>query len=180
MPDLPQYEFPVPDQTLTRPGGPVVTSVKTLTALSDIRRDKLLPQLYGRVAIAQSNMTEMSHRYGKARPPDWLDAIDDRPDAQIPERCDTATPSEKITLQAAIGAGASLVLLDGRIKEKAKLSFIKSEGAVSILVSAYRHGLLSAVKPMVIALEKLGHADVLPEPDLLDALWEALDRLSEQ
>ena len=172
-----EHEHPIPDQTLTRSGGPVVTSVKTLSALTDIRRDKLLPQLYGRVAIARTNLLEMSDRYGSTGRPAWLDVMDDRADIVLPQRCQYATPSEAATLRLAIGAGASLVLLDGPIKDKAKFSFIKSEGTVSILVMAYRGGLLSAVPPMVKALEKLGHADVLPPPDMLDALWQAIDQL---
>ena len=62
-------------------------------------------------------------------------------------------------------------------KERAKLSFFKCEGTVSILVHAHRMGHLSAVRPMVKALEKLGHGHVLPPPDQLDALWQALDAM---
>ena len=107
--------------------------------------------------------------------PSWLAVGEDHPTITLPERLAATPPSEAATIRFALGSGASLVLLDGPVKERAKLSFIKSVGTVSILVSAYRQGHLSAVRPMITALEKLGHADVLPPPEQLEALWVALE-----
>lgn len=162
-------------QMLTRPGGPVVVSEKTLRALTAIRREKLMPLLFGRVAIARSVYELMQPAGGNAGgKADWLEVLDDRPAQVLPERIAGASPSDAATLRLALALPASLVLLDGPIKERAKLSFIKAEGTVAILVDAYRQGHLSAVQPMVKALQALGHADVVPPPEVLDALWRAL------
>jgi hypothetical protein len=110
-------------------------------------------------------------------PPPWLDVLDDRPEQPLPARIADATPSEAATLRLALAAPASLVLFDGRMKDRVKLSFIKAEGTVPILVMAYRLGKLTAVQPMVKALQSLGHGDVLPPKEMLDALWVALEKL---
>ncbi len=176
---------------LTSPGGPVVLSEKTLCAMIAIRREALIPELHGRVVMARSTWRAAAASNDARRrsdvmfdpdaPPAWIELVADERFAhvELPERCGqgVASESELATLWVAVGWPASLVLLDGPIKEKAKLSFIKAEGAVSMLVMAYRMEKLSAVRPMVIALEKLGHADVLPPPEALEALWEALERM---
>lgn len=157
---------------LTPPGGPVVASEKTLRALIAIRKEKLLPELYGHVAIAKGVMALLPDVM--PTPPAWMEVMEDRPAQALPERVAGASASETATLRLALAIPASLVLIDGPIKERAKLSFIKCEGTVSILVQAYRAGKLSAVQPMVKALTSLGHADVLPPPEALDAMWKAL------
>ncbi len=176
-------------QPLTTPTGPVVISRKSLDALVAIRREGLLPKRFGHVAISRVNFEAPAALANTAPGSDadqlpiqawpWLDVLDDYPDQHLPSRVAGANDLDAATLRLALAHGASLVLIDGPIKEKAKLSFIKSEGVVSILVSAYRAGHLSAVPPMVKALAKLGHADVLPGPEMLDALWTALDALEE-
>ena len=188
-------------QSLTRPDGPVVTSEKTLRALTAIRRHKLLPTLYGQVAIGLSNYDAVRGALAEVEPAaggpvvvdgdkgytvapgvPWLFVVADRPEQALPARVDfpqASTASEAATLRIALAIPASLVLLDGPIKERAKLSFIKAEGTLSILVNAFRQGHLSAVPPMVKALEKLGHADVLPPKEMLEALWKALEKLEE-
>ena len=102
---------------------------------------------------------------------------DDLPLVQLPPRLVAVGGHDGASLQLALGIGASLVLIEEPVKEKAKLSFIKAEGTVSILVMAYRLGLLTAVPPMVKALVKLGYRDVLPPSDQLKALWVALDAM---
>ncbi len=164
-------------QPLTSPEGPIVVSEKTLRALASIRRAKLLPALFGEVWIERSNFESLADALSDAPP--WLIVQDDRPQQRLPGRVMDASDLELATLRLALSVPASLVLLDGAVKERAKLSYIKAEGTVSILVSAYRQGLLSAVRPMVKALEKLGHADVLPPPDQLEALWHALTELGD-
>ncbi|MCE9590314.1 MAG: hypothetical protein K8S99_07300 [Planctomycetes bacterium] len=161
----------------TRPGGPVVAAEKTLRALIAIRREKLLPELYGRVTVAKTVLAALADVM--PTPPAWMDVVDDRPGQALPDRLASVTPSEGATLRLAMAIPASLVLIDGPIKEKAKLSFIKCEGAVSILVQAFRAGKLSAVRPMVNALQSLGHADVLPPPEALEAMWKALAAMEE-
>jgi len=163
---------------LTSANGPVVAGEKTLRALVAIRRQKLLPQLYVHVVIGRCNFEALADVLPEAPP--WLSVVEDRPDQELPPRVAGAAPSDVATLRLALALPASLVLLEGPIKERAKLSFIKSEGIVSILVSAYRRGLLSAVQPMVKALEKLGHGDVLPPPEQLEALWRALEEMEEE
>ena len=164
---------------LTMPGGPVVVSEKTLGALVAIRRENLVPQLYTEpVVMARSNFESLSNVLPK--PPTWLNIHEDRPDVGLPAACETASESEVVTLRLALAPPpdrASIVLLEGPIKERAKLSFIKAEGVVSLLVAGYRYGKLSAVQPMVKALQKLGYADVLPESTMLEALWRAIDDL---
>ena len=162
-------------QPLTSPEGPVVVSEKTLRALVSIRRAKLLPALFGQVWIERSNFEALADVLSDAPP--WLIVHDDLPQQRLPARVAVASDLDLATLRLALSVPASLVLLDGAVKERAKLSFIKAEGTVSILVSAYRQDMLSAVRPMVKALEELGHADVLPPPDQLEALWHALAEL---
>jgi len=192
----------MPRETLTRPGGPVIASEKTLAAMLAIRRHKLLPQLHGSIVIALSiyerlrpQLSDVIPGSGAAVtiPPgqsfapapgvDWLLVAEDQPAQSLPARVDhpmNSTVSEAATLRLALAIPASLVLLDGPIKERAKLSFIKSEGTLSLLVSAYRQGLITAVEPMVKALEKLGHGDVLPPRESLDALWKALGKMDDE
>ena len=166
---------------MTSADGPVVVSEKTLRALLAIRKERLLGDLFGSVVIARSCFEAMEAvtlaAPGDATPAAWLRVEEDSPDQPLPARVGSATASEAATLRLALSIPASLVLLDGPIKDRAKLSFIKSEGTLSILVRAYREGKLSAVKPMVKALAALGHGDVLPEKAMLDALWTALDKL---
>lgn len=185
--------------TLTQPDGPVVVSEMTFAALAAIRRLKLIPTIYTNAVMGRENYEAVRHlidenleatnvsdseiqERGFAACPalPWLFVAPDQPEQLLPERVTypgNSSASEAATLRLGIGIPASLILIDGPIKERAKLSFIKCEGTVSILVSAYREGHLSAVRPMVIALEKLGHGHVLPPPDLLKALWTALDKL---
>ena len=165
----------MPPEMLTAADGPVVISAKTLDALMSIRRENLLPYLYGRVTISKSNFVGLNNVL--PNPPTWLAVTEDRPEQPLPGRVADAKPLDAATLRLALAADASLVLLDGAIKERAKLSFIKAEGTLSILVLGFRHDKVTAVRPMVKALEKLGHADVLPSPEQLDALWRALDAL---
>jgi predicted nucleic acid-binding protein len=153
----------------------VVTSEKSLRALVAIRRQKLLPELYGRVVMARSNFEALQDVLPDA--PAWLVVERDRPEQELPPRVAAAGVSEAATLRLALALPASLVLLEGPIKERAKLSFIKAEGVVAMLVAAYRQGLLSAVRPMVKALEKLGHGDVVPPSEQMEAMWKALDEL---
>lgn len=189
-------------ETLTRPGGPVVASEKTLAAMLAIRRHKLLPQLHGSIVVALSIYERLRPQLSEVIPGsgaavtipagqsftpapgiDWLLIAEDQPMQQLPTRVDhpmNSTESEAATLRLALAIPASLVLIDGPIKERAKLSFIKSEGALSLLVTAYRQGLITAVQPMVKALEKLGHADVLPPRESLDALWQALGKMEDE
>lgn len=162
---------------LTKPGGPVVAAEKTLRALIAIRRDKLLREMYGRIAVARTVIAALKDVMPS--PPPWIDVMDDRPTQALPERVAGASASDAATLRLALALPASLVLIDGPIKERAKLSFIKCEGTVSILVQSYREGKLSAVQPMVKALTALGHADVLPPPEALEAMWKALAKLEE-
>ena len=158
---------------LTTAGGPVVVSCKTLAALLAIRREKLLPLLYGdELLMSRSNAQVIGDAL-----PDWLTVRDDVPSQELPSRVGAATELEVDTMRLALASGASLILIDGAIKESAKLSFMKCEGVVSILVGAHREGHLSAVPPMIKALVALGHADVLPPPEVLDALYEALKHL---
>jgi predicted nucleic acid-binding protein len=166
----------MPGQMLTSGDGPVVVSEVSLRALLAIRKDKLLAEMFGEVAINRACFEAMTDVLPAAPP--WLVVMEDRPAQTIPERVASATASEAATLRLALAIPASLVVIDGPIKEKAKLSFIKCEGVVSLLVQAYRDGRLSAVQPMVKALDKLGHGHVLPPPHLLDALWKALDAMA--
>ena len=182
----------MPSGMLTDAEGPVVCSEKTFRALVALRREKLIAEVYTRVVMARSNWravieSEDVTRRGDASfdlesPPPWLDLIDEKRfvHVELPARCGEgiACSLELDTLRLAVGLPASLVLLDGLIKEKAKLSFIKAEGTVSILVMAYRLDKLSAVQPMVKALQKLGHGEVIPPPETLEALWRALEGLS--
>ncbi len=164
---------------LTSADGPVVVGDTTMRALVAIRRQKLLPQLYDApIVMARSNFEAVCGVLPE--PPHWLNVRDDRPEIELPQRCETATASEAAAIRLALSPPpdrASFVLLEGPIKERAQLSFIKAQGTVSILVAAYRCGKLTAVRPMIKALERLGHAEVLPEPAMLDALWKALDDL---
>lgn len=161
---------------LTSDNGPVVVSEKSLRALLAIRKERLLAEMFGEAAMARSCFEAMADVLPQAPP--WLVVIDDRPQQPIPERIASVTASEAATFRVALAVDASLVVIDGPIKEKAKLSFIKCEGVLSLLVQAYRQGRLSAVAPMAKALAKLGHGDVLPPPPMLDALWKALADLS--
>jgi len=162
-------------EPLTKPGGPVVTSERTLRAMIAIRRDKLMPQMFDQLVISQCCFEVLSDVLPEA--PDWLAVLEDQPQQALPERVASANKLDAAAMRLGLAIGASEIFLEGSIKEKAKLSFIKSQGAVSILVSAHRQGLLTAVQPMLKALKALGFEDVLPPPDLLEALYKALDDL---
>lgn len=186
----------MPGSALTHPDGPAVISERTLTALAGTRKLSLLQQLYGHVVMGRANflacraalgvdetfepIIDPQRGFTPAPGHDWLLIAEDHPDQPLPPRVDfpmSSTASEAATLRLALAIPASIVLIDGPIKDRAKLSFIKCEGTVSILVQAYREGHLSAVKPMVKALDALGFADVLPPADQLEALWEALSQM---
>ena len=169
--------MPTQHKMRTTTDGPVVVSQKTLGALIAIRRQQLLPPLYGRVVIAQSVFHALTGLPGDLDHWDWLDIEADRPEQSLPPRVAGVNPSDAATLRLAMGIGASLILLEDPVKERAKLSFFKCEGTVSILVLAHRLGHLSAVRPMTKALDRLGHGHVLPPQEQLDALWKALDSL---
>jgi predicted nucleic acid-binding protein len=173
---------------LTTEGGPVVIAAKTLCALTAIRRQALLPALYERVCMAKS-VRAAAGELGGTQPWEsgpgpagweWLIVGPDMPEVVLPERVAGAAPEDAATLRLALGLHASRVLIDGPIKERAKLSFIKCQGTLSVLVDAYRLGKLSAVEPMVKALKSLGHGDVLPPPEALESMWRALAQLKEQ
>jgi predicted nucleic acid-binding protein len=161
---------------LTDPAGPVVITEKTFRALLAIRREKLLPELFGRVAIARSNFEAMEGVLPGV--PEWLDVMEDRAEQPLPERIAMASPADAAALRLALATPASMVLIDGPMKDRVKLAYIKAMGTVPILVMAYQHGKLTAVKPMVKALQALGHADVLPPAEQLEALWKALDAMT--
>ena len=163
----------VAEEQIKSPEGPVVCSEKTLRALIALRRQHLLPKLYDRIVISRLTFESLSDLLEER--PEWLEIMDDRPEQPLPARVGSPSDSEAATLRLALAIESSMVLLDGSIKQRAKLAFIRSEGTVSILVNAYRQGDLKAVRPMVKALQKLGHADVLPDEEMLDALFEALD-----
>jgi len=165
----------MPREMLTHPDGPVVGGERTLRALIAIRKDGLLTDLFGQVLVAKSVAVSLMDVL--PQPPAWIQVADDRPDQPLPPRVEHAGRSDAATLRLALSIPASNVLLDGPIKETAKLSFIKAEGTISILVQAHRMGRLSAVQPMVKALTALGFEDVLPPPEALDALWQALETL---
>lgn len=161
---------------LTVPGGPVVCGEETFRALHVIRRANLLPALYDEpIVMAHTSFAAMTDLMDE--PPPWLNVFDDPPRTTLPPRCRRATASQGAAIRLALALPASLVLLEEPIKEKVKLSFIKAEGTLSILVGAYRIGRLSAVRPMVKALQKLGHGHVLPAPEMLEAMWKALEEL---
>ena len=173
---------------LTTEGGPVVIAAKTLCALTAIRKQSLLPTLYGQVCMAAS-VREAAGEIGGLQPwkdgpgPagwEWLIVGPDMPEVVLPERVAGASAVDAATLRLALGLGASRVLIDGPIKERAKLSFIKCQGTLSVLVDAYRLGKLTAVEPMVKALKSLGHGDVLPPPEALESMWRALSQLKEE
>jgi len=164
---------------LTTADGPVVVSPRSMRALLAIRRAKLLPQVYGDIAITASARDALGDDLQSDGDVDWLAVLDDRPDVDLPPRLAHIADDDGATLRCALGHGASLVLIEEPAKEKAKLSFIKCEGVVAFLVVCHRVGLLTDVKPMIKALRALGHDAVLPPQEQLDALYEALDALEE-
>src|SRR6185369_2352826 len=123
-------------QMLTRPDGPTVIAAKTLRALLAIRREKLVPELYGQTVISQSNWNAVvaspeakflpaSPEGAAKQPPGWLFIGDDRPDQPLPERLANyeltgEDPTGIAELKFALFFPASLGLLDGRIKKKAR------------------------------------------------------------
>ena len=164
----------------TSKDGPVVASERTLRALFAIRRAVLLPKLYGTVVVGRSSYEAIL----ATAPPEmadwpWLAIEQDRPEVELPARIAGAPAPDAAALRLALALNASLVLLEDPTKERAKLSFIKAEGTVAILVQAYRQGHLSAVRPMVKALEKLGHREVLPPAEQLEAMWLALENMKD-
>lgn len=169
--------MPTEHKMRTTRDGPVVVSERTLRAMVAIRRDKMLAALYGEVVVSQSTHDAMRDEISGDTPRPWLRVEADRPEQALPARVAGVGASDAAALRLALGIGASRVLIEEPAKERAKLSFFKCEGTVSILVHAHRMGHLSAVRPMVKALEKLGHGHVLPPPDQLDALWQALDAM---
>jgi len=153
-----------------------VIGERTLSPLLAIRQAKLLPELFGRVLIARSNYEAITHPR-LAECGDWLKIVETNPGIRLSSRFDICPPLEQDTLRLAVSRSASMTLLEGRTKDLAKLEGLTCEGTVSLLVQGHRKGLVSGVRPMVKALRALGHEDVLPPPEMLEALWEALDEL---
>jgi len=169
---------------LTATHGPTVLSERSLRALIAIRRETLLPKMYDKLVISRSNFdavrdTPSGHSGPAAmpEPPDWLTVMDDVPGQTVPDRVAHAEALELASIRLTLALPASLLVIDGPIKESIKLSFIKAEGVVSLLVQAYRRDLLTAVKPMIKALEALGHGDILPPAESLAAMYKALDAM---
>jgi len=161
---------------LTREEGPVVIGPRSMAALMAIRRAKLLPRVYaGPFLMVRDAVGPLAEEAGE--PPAWVRVHADPSETALPERLAGIDPVEAATLRLALAEGASRVLLEEPVKERAKLSFIRAEGVVSFLVHAYRLGELTAVGPMMKALAALGHERVLPPPEQLEALAEALDNL---
>jgi predicted nucleic acid-binding protein len=166
---------------LTTKGGPVVLSEKSLRALLAIRREGLLAQMYASLVMSRSNfeaVRDTPHGNGgppaMPEPPAWLRVVDDAPGQAVPDRVSHGSELELASVRLTLAMSASLLIIDGPIKESIKLSSIKAEGVVSLLVQAYRLDLLTAVKPMVKALSALGHEDVLPPVESLAAMYKAL------
>ena len=157
---------------LTTASGPAVVSLRSWQALAAIRRTELLAKVYGHVAVSEATAAAITA--GDLALPDWLVVLADAPDQALPERLAAVGGDDAATLRCAVRHGASRVLIEDPVKEKAKLSFIKCEGVLAFLVHAHREGRLSAVEPMIKALTALGHADVLPDEAQLEALRAAL------
>ncbi|MDX1683226.1 MAG: hypothetical protein R3336_08900 [Phycisphaeraceae bacterium] len=160
---------------LTTDEGPVVVSRRTLEALLAIRRGHLLPKIYPdrSIMIDQECGEQVEDR------PDFIELKVAPEDVELPTRIGHGDPCDLACLRLALHVGASMVMLEDPIKERAKLSFIRAEGTVPFLVQAHRAGHLTAVEPMIKALRALGHEDVLPPEDQLAALKEALRHLGE-
>ncbi len=164
--------------TLTTPGGPVVVSHRTLAALTAIRKQGLLGRLYGQVHACASDVAAIPALSVADCP--WLLTHPDPQELPLPERVLSLQPPDPDGVRAirlCLALRGSLVLLEGAVKEKAKLCHIKSEGTLSILVACHREGWLSDVRPMVKALRSLGQGDVLPDAEKLEALWRALEAM---
>jgi predicted nucleic acid-binding protein len=152
---------------------PVVVAAAPLRALASIRHERLLPEMFGRVAICRS-VAEATADLWPTRPP-WLDVHDDV-EVDLPPRLVHVEGDDRATLQLSVHLNASLTIIDGKpLLEKVKLSFLKAMGTVPLLVQAYQEGRIRAVKPLLVALERKGHD--MPPPEQMAALLRALDSL---
>ena len=163
---------------MTIPGGPVIASYRVLEALISIKQAKLLQPLFGRILITESNASEIKKNIDRPLP-EWVEVVPDHDDVDLPERIVNTQVLNQQTFKACLAIGCSRVLIDGPIKDKAKLSFFKCEGIVSILVTSYRAGRLKLVRPMIKALTSLGYADMLPPEDQIKMIYEALEYMGE-
>ncbi len=163
---------------MTIPGGPVITTGRVLEALMAIKQDKLLRPLFGPILITQSNADEVKNNLAKPLPL-GIEIVPDHNDVDLPERIINTQVLNQYTFKACLALGCSRVLIDGPIKEKAKLSFFKCEGVVSILVTSYRAGRLKLVRPMIKALKALGYEDMLPPEDQIKMIYDALAHMGD-
>lgn len=162
---------------LTTPGGPPVIGAPSLRALVAIRRQGLVHDLYGPASIERGNLESLADVL-PATPP-WLTVHEDDPSIELPSRLAQVDEADRATLRLALAVGAGLVIIEEPAKERAKLSFFKCEGVLSMLVWAHRQGRLTAVMPMVKALRSLGQGHVLPPQEQLDALKRALSSMAD-
>jgi len=155
---------------------PVVIGERSLRALLDIRHDWLLRDMFGTVLLSRSAADALDGEI--AAFPEWVRVHDDPPPnvVTLPERLISVGGTDRETIRLALALNARLVILEGKgLLEKVKLSFLKAQGVVPLLVQAYQNGRIRRIKPLLTALERKGHE--MPPPEQMEALLRALDEL---
>ena len=157
----------------SRNPGPVLVSERSFRSLHSIRHVFLPDQMFDRIemdrVVAEKLLSESIEL------PDWMAVAEEADDTfvELPERLRAVGGTDRRTLQLAIARNASLVLIEGKaLIEKVKLSYIRSMGAIPLLVQAYQENRIRRVGPLLTALERKGHE--MPPPEQLAALRRAL------
>jgi predicted nucleic acid-binding protein len=127
-----------------------------LIALERIRRQRLLPKLFGKVLITPKVREEV---FGKRRLPRWVivkqvcqDIVEEvaRQTGLKPEKGETEAIALAYRLQ-------TILLIDDRKGRKAAQKLgVPVMGTLKLLLEAKRKGILRQVKPLLVALEQTG------------------------
>ncbi len=154
--------------------GPVVVAESSLRALSAIRHEWLLENMFGEATICASVDQACAGLWIASARPGFLRIHADAADMPLPARLAQVQGSDRASIQLAIHLRSRLLIIEGKaLLEKVKLSFIKSMGVIPLLVQAYQEERIKSVKPLLIALERKGHE--MPPANQMTALLAALE-----
>jgi predicted nucleic acid-binding protein len=129
----------------------VVADASALISLSWIDQLRILPALFGRVAVPPAVVAESTH--SQLALPAWIDVLEPR--RPLDQRVVVAHLGAGETEVLCLGLeldGAWLILDDAQARALARQLELRMLGTAAVLVEAKRAGLLAQVRPTLDAL----------------------------